>query len=204
MLPALVQGENAPRSIVERIKEANEKQLCDVLIVGRGGGSIEELWAFNEEAVARAIFASDIPIISAVGHETDFTISDFTADMRAPTPTGAAELAVPSTADLIERIKSIDIRLTRAVKNRTSQAKDRLVALQSSYAFRFPKRLQEQKEQQFDMVFDRFQKQLTRQMEQKRSQLDRQTYRLKPLHPKEQLLQAKNAMPMKPNSSFGA
>lgn len=187
MLPALVQGENAPRSIVERIKEANEKQLCDVLIVGRGGGSIEELWAFNEEAVARAIFASDIPIISAVGHETDFTISDFTADMRAPTPTGAAELAVPSTADLIERIKSIDIRLTRAVKNRTSQAKDRLVALQSSYAFRFPKRLQEQKEQQFDMVFDRFQKQLTRQMEQKRSQLDRQTYRLKPLHPKEQL-----------------
>ncbi|ANT57199.1 exodeoxyribonuclease VII large subunit [Bacillus sp. FSL R5-0820] len=191
VLPALVQGENAPRSIVERIKEANEKQLCDVLIVGRGGGSIEELWAFNEEAVARAIFASDIPIISAVGHETDFTISDFTADMRAPTPTGAAELAVPSTADLIERIKSIDIRLTRAVKNRTSQAKDRLVALQSSYAFRFPKRLQEQKEQQFDLVFDRFQKQLTRQMEQKRSQLDRQTYRLKPLHPKEQLLQAK-------------
>lgn len=89
VLPALVQGENAPRSIVERIKEANEKQLCDVLIVGRGGGSIEELWAFNEEAVARAIFASDIPIISAVGHETDFTISDFTADMRAPTPTGA-------------------------------------------------------------------------------------------------------------------
>ncbi|BBP90630.1 hypothetical protein BsIDN1_42480 [Bacillus safensis] len=145
VLPALVQGENAIRSIVERIKEANEKQLCDVLIVGRGGGSIEELWAFNEEAVARAIFASDIPIISAVGHETDFTISDFTADMRAPTPTGAAELAVPSTADLIERIKSIDIRLTRAVKNRTSQAKDRLVALQSSYAFRFPKRLQEQK-----------------------------------------------------------
>lgn len=204
MLPALVQGENAIRSIVERIKEANEKQICDVLIVGRGGGSIEELWAFNEEAVARAIFASDIPIISAVGHETDFTISDFTADMRAPTPTGAAELAVPSTADLIERIKSIDIRLTRAVKNRTSQAKDRLVALQSSYAFRFPKRLQEQKEQQFDLVFDRFQKQLTRQIEQKRSQLDRQTYRLKPLHPKEQLLQAKNATPMKQNSSSAA
>lgn len=186
VLPALVQGEHATRSIVERIKEANEKQLCDVLIVGRGGGSIEELWAFNEEAVARAIFASDIPIISAVGHETDFTISDFTADMRAPTPTGATELAVPSTTDLIERIKSIDIRLTRAVKNRTSQAKDRLVAPQSSYAFRFPKRLQEQKEQQFDLVFDRFQKQLSRQIELKRSQLDRQTYRLKPLHPKEQ------------------
>lgn len=83
VLPALVQGENASRSIVTRIEEANEKEICDVLIVGRGGGSIEELWAFNEEIVARAIFASNIPIISAVGHETDFTISDFVADIRA-------------------------------------------------------------------------------------------------------------------------
>ncbi|MGE6629369.1 exodeoxyribonuclease VII large subunit [Bacillus sp. NPDC077027] len=191
VLPALVQGENAPRSIVQRIQEANEKKLCDVLIVGRGGGSIEELWAFNEEAVARAIFASQIPIISAVGHETDFTISDFTADMRAPTPTGAAELAVPSTSDLIERLKSAEVRLTRAVKQRSTQARERLLALQSSYAFRFPKRLQEQKEQQFDHVFDRFQKELTRQLEQKRQQLERKSYRLMPLHPKEQLMQAK-------------
>lgn len=96
VLPALVQGENASRSIVKRIEEANAQKMCDVLIVGRGGGSIEELWAFNEEIVARAIFASAIPIISAVGHETDFTISDFVADIRAATPTGAAEIAVPT------------------------------------------------------------------------------------------------------------
>ncbi|WP_315941432.1 exodeoxyribonuclease VII large subunit, partial [Bacillus tropicus] len=83
-----VQGENASRSIVKRIEEANAQKMCDVLIVGRGGGSIEELWAFNEEIVARAIFASAIPIISAVGHETDFTISDFVADIRAATPAG--------------------------------------------------------------------------------------------------------------------
>ncbi|MDJ1630851.1 exodeoxyribonuclease VII large subunit [Bacillus velezensis] len=95
VLPALVQGENASRSIVKRIEEANAQKMCDVLIVGREG-SIEELWAFNEEIVARAIFASAIPIISAVGHETDFTISDFVADIRAATPTGAAEIAVPT------------------------------------------------------------------------------------------------------------
>ncbi|MCY8595248.1 exodeoxyribonuclease VII large subunit, partial [Bacillus haynesii] len=99
VLPTLVQGVNAGESIVSSIKEANRRELCDVLIVGRGGGSIEELWAFNEEAVARAIFSSDIPIISAVGHETDFTISDFVADLRAATPTGAAELAVPNMLD---------------------------------------------------------------------------------------------------------
>lgn len=124
VLPALVQGENASRSIVKRIEEANEKQMCDVLIVGRGGGSIEELWAFNEEIVARSIFSSRIPIISAVGHETDFTISDFVADIRAATPTGAAEIAVPHTTDLIERIKTAEVRITRAMQQHISQKKN--------------------------------------------------------------------------------
>ncbi|TXK90204.1 exodeoxyribonuclease VII large subunit, partial [Parageobacillus sp. SY1] len=91
LFPTLVQGEQAAESIVRSIEKANELGYIDVLIVGRGGGSIEELWAFNEEIVARAIFASEVPIISAVGHETDFTIADFVADLRAPTPTGAAE-----------------------------------------------------------------------------------------------------------------
>lgn len=124
VLPALVQGENASRSIVTRIEEANEKEICDVLIVGRGGGSIEELWAFNEEIVARAIFASNIPIISAVGHETDFTISDFVADIRAATPTGAAEIAVPHTTDLIERTKTAEVRMTRAMQQHLGQKKN--------------------------------------------------------------------------------
>src|SRR5690554_2870195 len=102
--PTLVQGAAAAPNIAENIRLANNQQLCDVLIVGRGGGSIEDLWAFNEEIVARAIFESQIPIISAVGHETDTTISDFVADLRAPTPTAAAELAVPSKAELIDRL----------------------------------------------------------------------------------------------------
>ena len=100
LFPSLVQGENAAPDIVKNIKLANTYDI-DVLIVGRGGGSIEDLWPFNEEMVARAIYESEVPIISAVGHEVDFTIADFVADLRAPTPTGAAEIAVPNVVDVI-------------------------------------------------------------------------------------------------------
>ena len=113
----------------------------DVLIVGRGGGSIEELWAFNEELVARAIFTSEIPIISAVGHETDFTIADFVADLRAPTPTGAAELAVPHIDELLERVLQRQTRLLRAMKERLRFEKQHLSRVKKSYAFRYPERL---------------------------------------------------------------
>ena len=116
VFPALVQGQNAAASIVKAIGKANEFNDIDVLIIGRGGGSIEELWGFNEEIVARAIFASTVPIISAVGHETDFTIADFVADLRAPTPTGAAELAVPHIDEMMERLLSRQTRLIRAMK----------------------------------------------------------------------------------------
>jgi exodeoxyribonuclease VII large subunit len=103
--PVLVQGDGAARQISEAIDFFNSEKAADVLIIGRGGGSIEELWAFNEEPVARAVYRSEIPIISAVGHETDFTIADFVADLRAPTPSAAAELAVPSSAELSAQIK---------------------------------------------------------------------------------------------------
>lgn len=105
LYPAIVQGDGAKDDIVKQIKKANDQNLCDVLIVGRGGGSIEDLWAFNEKVVARAIFESHIPIISAVGHEIDFTIADFVADMRAATPTAGAELATPDINILKENIK---------------------------------------------------------------------------------------------------
>ncbi len=118
LLPALVQGDQAAPSIANAISQANDNGNIDVLIVGRGGGSIEELWAFNEEIVARAIFSSKIPIISAVGHETDFTIADFVADLRAPTPTAAAELAVPHIDELIERILNRKTRLLRSMKEK--------------------------------------------------------------------------------------
>lgn len=99
--PVLVQGDGAAEQIVKAIAYVNENQLADVIITGRGGGSIEDLWAFNEEIVARAIFDSDVPVISAVGHETDFTIADFVADLRAPTPSAAAELATPSESEIL-------------------------------------------------------------------------------------------------------
>ncbi|ASB88504.1 exodeoxyribonuclease VII large subunit [Bacillus sonorensis] len=191
VLPTLVQGINAGESIVRSIEEANRRQLCDVLIVGRGGGSIEELWAFNEEIVARAIFSSGIPIISAVGHETDFTISDFTADLRAATPTGAAELAVPNMLDLLERVKTLDVRITKAMQQDLRKRQERVKHLQSSYAFRYPKRLYAQKEQEFDLVFDRFQKQTAMALDRKKQKLNEQTYKLEMRHPEEQLKQAR-------------
>lgn len=109
--PVLVQGEGASSQIARAIKYVNEQTECDVIIAGRGGGSIEDLWAFNEEETARAIFASRIPVISAVGHETDFTIADFVADLRAPTPSAAAELAVPSAAEIKARLNDLSARL---------------------------------------------------------------------------------------------
>ena len=124
-------------------------------IVGRGGGSIEELWAFNEEIVAESIYDSDIPIISAVGHETDFTIADFVADMRAPTPTGAAELAVPHINEILERLMNRKNRLTRSIQEAVNFERTRLTRMERSYAFRYPHKMYEQKLEQLDKTMDR-------------------------------------------------
>lgn len=139
--PTLVQGKGAAQNIAENIRLANEHGYADVLIVGRGGGSIEDLWAFNEETVARAIFESRIPIISAVGHETDTTIADFVADLRAPTPTAAAELAVPNKQELFERILTFQSQLHQMMKSRLVFERNRLNKLQQSYPLSQPDRL---------------------------------------------------------------
>lgn len=139
--PTVVQGENAAPNIVKNIQLANNQQLCEVLIVGRGGGSIEDLWAFNEEIVAQAIFESRIPIISAVGHETDTTIADFVADLRAPTPTAAAELAVPNQHELIQRILSNQSRLQQMTSALVQFERSRLKKLQNAYPLATPERL---------------------------------------------------------------
>lgn len=152
IFPALVQGDQGGPSIVKAIEKANEQGNLDVLIIGRGGGSIEELWNFNEEMVARAIFASRIPIISAVGHETDFTIADFVADMRAPTPTAAAELAVPHIQELLEKIMNRETRLMRAMREKVFFQQERYQRLIKSYAFRYPRKLYEQKLEQVDKL----------------------------------------------------
>ena len=154
LFPALVQGTGAKESIVEQITRAQDFDL-DVIICGRGGGSIEDLWAFNEEIVARAIFASKIPIISAVGHEIDFTIADFVAYLRAPTPTGAAEMAVPNLVDLRTLIEQYKIRSNENIKNIINYNMKRLDALKSSYVLKNPLVLYEVKEQKLDNFIDR-------------------------------------------------
>ncbi len=137
LFPSLVQGELAAANIVQQIQTADNFNL-DVLIVGRGGGSIEDLWAFNEEIVARAIYNAKTPIISAVGHEIDFTIADFVADLRAPTPTGAAEMAVPNIIDVRSIIEQFNLRLNKTMTNILDFHKKRLKSLTESYVLTTP------------------------------------------------------------------
>ena len=145
LLPVPVQGEGASKEIARAIEIMNEKKLCDVLIIGRGGGSLEDLWPFNEEVVARAIYKSDIPIISAVGHETDFTISDFVADLRAPTPSAAAELAVCNIEELVDRINLYHKRLRMALSKKNQLMRMRFENCMSSRIFKTPQALIEDK-----------------------------------------------------------
>ena len=140
LLPVPVQGPGAAEQIAEKIKVMNEQKLADVLIIGRGGGSLEDLWPFNEEIVARAIYESELPIISAVGHETDFTIADFVADLRAPTPSAAAELAVPDVYELKQKINNYQNRYRLALKKKIELMKLRYEKCMKSRIFTDPTR----------------------------------------------------------------
>jgi len=153
LFPTLVQGRDAAPNIVKQIKRADSFGV-DTIIVGRGGGSIEDLWAFNEEIVARAIFDCKTPIISAVGHEIDWTISDFVADLRAPTPTGAAEMAVPTVIDTLSIIDNYKIRLNRFVKNMVNTKFITLRNLKNSFVLKSPMSMYEIKEQKLDRLVD--------------------------------------------------
>lgn len=157
LFPALVQGISAANDIAKKIEIANTYDL-DVLIVGRGGGSIEDLWAFNEEIVARAIFASQIPIISAVGHEVDVTISDYVADMRAPTPTGAAEMAVPTIEEVKNIFKTKQVEISSIFTRKLDTASHTLKKLSDSYVLKNPMMLYETKIQKLDGLTDNVRK----------------------------------------------
>lgn len=154
LFPTLVQGENAKDDIVRNIERAQDYDL-DVLIVGRGGGSIEDLWPFNEEVVARAIYNSKVPVISAVGHEVDFTIADFVADLRAPTPTAAAELAVPNMSDLKKHISQLSIRLNESIFKKVNYLKLYLDSVKNSYVIKNPMIMYENKKQSLDLMNDK-------------------------------------------------
>ena len=152
LYPTLVQGEGAASEIAAAIRFFNEKYPVDLLIVGRGGGSAEDLWAFNEEPVVRAIYDSVIPVISAVGHETDTTLSDYASDVRAATPSQAAELAVPETAALIRRIGECEMRLQKAVKSRLYYERERVERLGGFFLKRPPQVLLAERRQRLDMA----------------------------------------------------
>ena len=191
VFPALVQGEHAADSIKRAIENANEGKKVDVLIVGRGGGSIEELWAFNEEMVAFAIHHSKIPIISAVGHETDFTIADFVADLRAPTPTAAAELAVPHLDELLERLLNRKSRLVRSIGEKVRIERKRLHYIEQSYIFRNPHKLYEQKMENLDKLTEKLRREQVFLFQKATDSFMNLEKRLKRKHPTEKLMASK-------------
>lgn len=155
LFPTLVQGEGSKENIVKMIECANERSDIDVIILGRGGGSLEDLWAFNEEIVARSIFNSKIPIISAVGHEIDYCISDFVADLRAPTPTAAAELAVPDIKEIIRYLVGAKTRAFQAMDNRLNYYDEKLNRFKSNYILNNPISIYQIKEEKLDRLVEK-------------------------------------------------
>lgn len=155
LYPAQVQGQGAAESIARALLLANAVGEADVILCGRGGGSMEDLWAFNEEVVARAIYDSDIPVISAVGHEPDVTIADFVADLRAPTPSGAAELAVPDRAEYALSVRTLDTRLRTAAHKQIEVWRQRLTTLQERLELRTPANYIAEKRLLLDQMTDR-------------------------------------------------
>lgn len=155
LYPAQVQGQGAAESIARALMLANAVGEADVILCGRGGGSMEDLWAFNEEVVARAIYDSDIPVISAVGHEPDVTIADFVADLRAPTPSGAAELAVPDRAEYALSVRTLDTRLRTAAHKQLQARRQRLTTLQERLELRTPANYIAEKRLLLDQMTDR-------------------------------------------------
>ena len=171
LFPTLVQGVGAKENIVKMIIEANESDV-DVIILGRGGGSIEDLWAFNEEIVARAIYNSNKPIVSAVGHEIDFTISDFVSDMRAPTPTGAAELVVPSKVEIQSYLNDYKGRIISVINKKIKSYTDTFSKLKSTYILKNPISMYEIDEQKLDNMLEKLGSIMTYKLEREKSELN--------------------------------
>jgi len=182
--PVRVQGEAAAEEIARAIEEFNEYGDVDVLIVGRGGGSLEDLWPFNEEVVARAIFRSEIPVISAVGHEIDFGISDFVADLRAPTPSAAAELVVRNREELLQEIQHLAQKMFRRIYNQMNAYKEKVNYLTNSYALRRPLDVIKQYFQRVDELSKTLETNYLHRIEMRRGQVESLQKQLTSLNPK--------------------
>ena len=183
LLPVPVQGAGAAEKIVDAIKTMNEKKLADVIILARGGGSLEDLWPFNEEIVARAIYDSELPVISAVGHETDFTIADFVADLRAPTPSAAAELAVPNISDLILKLEGYNNRYKLALKKKVEFMKLRYEKCMNSRVFKEPLQKIDEKYILIDMKVKSIQNSMTAIYNKKKTEMVKHVAKLDGLSP---------------------
>ena len=184
LYPTKVQGEGAAEEIARNIARANKREDLDVLIIGRGGGSIEDLWAFNEEILVRSIFESRLPIISSVGHETDVTLADFVADKRAATPTAAAELATPVTKlDLLTHLQNQEKRMATAVQNVLSKKKEALRNLSQSVIFRQPERLYDGYLQRLDQLQLRLKQGLNTELVRNQQMVQEQVHRLEQTNP---------------------
>jgi len=184
LYPTKVQGDGAAEEIARNIARANQREDLDLLIIGRGGGSIEDLWAFNEEIVVRAIFESRLPVISSVGHETDVTLADFVADRRAATPTAAAELATPVTKlDLLTHLQNQEKRMTTAVQNVLSRKKEALKKCSQSVIFRQPERLYDGYLQRLDQLQLRLKQSLRTRISDSKQVVQARTHQLVQLSP---------------------
>lgn len=181
--PAQVQGEEAPASLIQALRWMNEQPEVEVIILGRGGGSIEDLWAFNDEALARAIFASRIPVVSAVGHERDFTLADYVADRRAPTPSAAAAIVVPEREEVEHRLRTYAQRFLAAARQRLQQARWALEHLEQRRAWRIPQERIATEQQRLDEWMERVQAALARLLREKRQALQGIERRLEALSP---------------------
>lgn len=183
LLPVPVQGPGAAEKIVDGIKTMNEQKLADVIIVARGGGSLEDLWPFNEEIVARAIYDSELPIISAVGHETDFTIADFVADLRAPTPSAAAELAVPNISDVMIKLESYNNRYKLALKKKVEFMRLRYEKCMNSRVFKEPTQKINEKYMLIDIKVKSIQNSITKIYNEKKTNMIKEISKLDALSP---------------------
>lgn len=181
--PCQVQGDGAAEDIAKAIYEFNRLKGADVLIVGRGGGSVEDLWAFNEEVLARAVFASEIPVISAVGHETDYTICDFVADLRAPTPSAAAECAVPDRLELLARLTSAKQHICSLVRNRFDTEREKLNAIGKNAALYDPLYSINEKKRELVYLEDKLSSLVTSELEKNKSRVAATAGKLDALSP---------------------
>lgn len=183
LIPVAVQGEEAPGQIAAGIQLANDVEDMELIIVGRGGGSIEELWAFNTEVVARSISASKIPVISAVGHETDYTIADFVADLRAPTPSAAAEIAVPDLAEIRKHVTGLTQRLVLGIRGKVRSLRERTERCTDSRFLKRPKDDLYRKMQDVDNLTRRLSQSITGIISEKKNKVSLQVSRLNDLSP---------------------